>query len=120
MDLFRLTVKQAQELIQSNPARTAELKASLIERPKKVDGRVRAYIDFDPKRFETAVSSGVHGQLSGIPISIKDNIVTENWQTTCASKILEVFIPPYDATVIRKLKNAGEGMFGKCTMGEFA
>jgi len=61
-----------------------------------------------------------HSSLAGLPIGIKDNLVTLGVKTTCASKILESYVPPYNATVVEKLRNAGAVPIGKCNMDEFA
>ena len=91
--------------------------SELTARVREVDGRINAYLHFDPARVERAK---VKGFLHGAPLSIKDNISTSGWETTCASKILQGYIPPYDATVIRKLREAGATIFGKLNMDEFA
>ena len=120
MELYELTLKQTQELLSQHPNRKDEVVKALASRVKQIDSKVNAYINFDLKHVQTQKNGHAKSPLSGIPISVKDNIVIQDWETTCASKILKGFVPPYDATVIRKLREAGAVIFGKCNMDEFA
>ena len=119
MEPYQFSVKQAKEFSAKNQNGPSELTQSLAKRIQNFDSKVKAYVHFDPKRA-LLPKDGKKGPLYGVPISVKDNIVIESWETTCASKILTGFIPPYDATVIRKLREAGAVIFGKCNMDEFA
>lgn len=85
-----------------------------LETIKKVDEDIKAFITINEK------AEVLPGKFSGIPIAVKDNIVTKGLKTTCASKILENYIPPYDATVIKKIKKAGFTIVGKTNLDEFA
>lgn len=110
-----LTLKEAVSLAaKEGPEKLID---SLSKRVREVDSKINAYIQFDPERIEKARTEG---PLGGVPISIKDNICTRGWETTCASKILKGYIPPYDATIIAKLRQAGATIFGKLNMDEFA
>ncbi len=114
-DVSRLTLKEAVSLArEEGPEKIIE---SLAQRVLQVGSKTNAYLHFDPDRIERAHKAGA---LHGVPISIKDNISTRGWETTCASKILVGYIPPYDATVIEKLREGGATLFGKCNMDEFA
>lgn len=114
-DFSHLTLKEAIALArEGGPEPIVE---ALSRRVREVDERINAYIHFDPERVEQASKSGM---LHGVPISIKDNISTRGWETTCASKILKGYVPPYDATVIEKLREGGATLFGKCNLDEFA
>ena len=115
MEPYQFSVKQAKEFSAKNQNGPSELTQSLAKRIQNFDSKVKAYVHFDPTRV-LLPKDGKKGPLYGVPISIKDNIVIENWETTCASKVLTGFIPPYDATVIRKLREAGAVIFGKCNM----
>jgi aspartyl-tRNA(Asn)/glutamyl-tRNA(Gln) amidotransferase subunit A len=93
-----------------------------------VDGKVKAYITVteelalrQAEQADKRIKSGdIPSPLLGIPIAVKDNMCTDGIRTTCASKILGNFVPPYDATVVRNLKKAGYVLCGKPNMDEFA
>jgi len=120
MDLFQLGVKEAKELTEKDPAKLSDLNRSLSGRVASVDKKVQAYLQFDQNRLPASANDLSSGSLKGVPVSLKDNICTNDWEVTCASNILQGYIPPYDATVVRKLKEAGAFIFAKCDMDEFA
>ncbi len=89
----------------------------IIEKKNK---DINAFVHFDKEVVKKRAEKATSGILSGVAIGIKDNICVKDELTTCASKILRGFKPPYDATVVRKLKEAGAILMGKVNMDEFA
>jgi aspartyl-tRNA(Asn)/glutamyl-tRNA(Gln) amidotransferase subunit A len=127
MSLHRLTIHELREMLAGRQVSAVELTRDVLQRIEKVEDRVKAYITLDPegalKRAEAAdteLKMGTGGPLCGIPLSIKDVLCTDGMRTTCGSRILENFVPPYDATSIVKLKEAGAVLLGKVSMDEFA
>ncbi len=117
-NLHQLTVKKAIEFASKQGAEPI-LKA-ITERVKILNLQINAFLRFDPEKSFPLSPVSRPLPLSGVPISIKDNICIQGVETTCASKILVGHVPPYDATVIEKLKHAGAVIFGQCNMDEFA
>lgn len=114
MELNKLTAGELIEKLNKKEITSQEIVASLASRIKEVDSSVKAYVRLpEAGALETI--------LKGIPVSIKDNICTEGYNTECCSRILTGFIPPYDATVIKKLKEKGFSILSlKTNMDEFA
>ncbi len=111
MELYELTVHELQEKLQRKEITKLDITESYLKRIEEKEPKVEAFIT-KPEKSE--------GDFTGIPIGIKDNICTKNIKTTCASRMLENFISPYNATVVEKLEEEGIQVFGKLNMDEFA
>jgi aspartyl-tRNA(Asn)/glutamyl-tRNA(Gln) amidotransferase subunit A len=127
MKLHELTIEQASRLLKNREISSVELTRSVLDRIDAVDGKVGAYLTIDEdgalgqaESADQRLAAGDAEALTGIPMGIKDLICTRGLRTTCASKILDNFVPPYDATVITRLKRAGAVIVGKLNMDEFA
>ncbi|MGN0607634.1 MAG: Asp-tRNA(Asn)/Glu-tRNA(Gln) amidotransferase subunit GatA [Oscillospiraceae bacterium] len=127
MDITSLKISDMRSMLDKKEISAPELTAAYLERINSVDGKLESYITVTAEEAEKAaekaqekINKGEASPLCGIPLAIKDNICTEGIKTTCASKMLENFIPPYNATVMDKLENEGIVMLGKTSMDEFA
>jgi aspartyl-tRNA(Asn)/glutamyl-tRNA(Gln) amidotransferase subunit A len=126
-DLNQLTIHAAHELLKSKQISSVELTQSCLEHIKKVEPSVRAIVTVteevalkQAREADERIAKGDASPLNGIPTLIKDNMCTRGIRTTCSSKMLEKFVPPYNATVVEKLNAAGMVMVGKANMDEFA
>lgn len=126
MALHELTIKRAHELLKKKEISATELTQAVLNRIEIVEPKLDAYITIardsamkEAALADTSISDGNISYLTGIPLSIKDIICTNGLKTTCGSRILENFVPTYDATVIEKLRNAGAVIVGKVNMDEF-
>lgn len=127
MKITELTVAQLQKKLKEREISSRELTSLYYENVESQDAEIGAYLTLTRERaFDRAaeadriIASGGGGALTGIPYGMKDNICTKGVRTTCASKMLENFIPPYDAFVAERLNGEGGVMLGKLNMDEFA
>ena len=128
MKLYELTPLEAGEKIRKKEIGVRELTEYALDRIDAVDGEVSAFLRTEREaalaRADEVQKQIDEGQaaspLAGVPYGLKDNICSKGLETTCASKILGGFRPPYDATIVKKLNNAGMIMVGKTNMDEFA
>ncbi|PJA64586.1 MAG: Asp-tRNA(Asn)/Glu-tRNA(Gln) amidotransferase subunit GatA, partial [Candidatus Portnoybacteria bacterium CG_4_9_14_3_um_filter_40_10] len=128
MRLNELTIAQAARGLKRKELSSVELTQTVFEQIKKRDLKVKAFLSLDEKGAlssakeidEKRAHEDILGGLAGIPVAIKDNILVRGLKCSAASKILENYVAPYDATVISKLKEAGAVIIGKTNMDEFA
>ncbi len=120
MELYRLGIAEIRALIDKGEVSPGEVLASVLQRIDSVEDRVRAYVTVTRERAGEMAREDRGGPLSGIPIAVKDNMCTKGTPTTCSSKILENFVPPYESTVTSKLLDAGYVLPGKTNLDEFA
>ncbi len=125
--LHELTISEAYQLLKERRVSSVELTKASLQRLAAVEAKVHACVTVcedialkQAQQADKAISSGNITPITGIPALIKDNMCTKNIRTTCSSKMLENFIPPYDATVIAKLKDNNAVILGKTNMDEFA
>ncbi len=124
MEPYRLKLKEALEAIKNSELSPVELTEAVLSRIEAVDEKVKAYVTVTKehalKRAHTLEGSNEALPLKGIPLAIKDNLCTEGIRTTCSSRILENFVPPYESTVTMRLLDAGYVLVGKTNLDEFA
>jgi len=127
MDLHSLTIHALSDLLERRELSSRDMTQAFYQRIDALDGEVHAYLTLTREAaLEQAEAadrqrrSGAHGPLLGIPLAIKDVICTQGIRTTCGSKMLHNFVPPYNATVMERLYASGIVMLGKTNMDEFA
>jgi aspartyl-tRNA(Asn)/glutamyl-tRNA(Gln) amidotransferase subunit A len=127
LELHELTIQQALEAMDRGEVSSADLTEAYLGRIERLDSAVGAYLTVtadraraDAQRADAQRKAGDGRPLLGVPIALKDIFCTNGIETTCASRILKGFVPPYDATVVTRLTEAGAVVLGKTNMDEFA
>ena len=127
MDLNTASFKEIATAVKTKKASALEVTQHFLKRAKSLDGKLNSYITFndkaedEDKALDGRIAKGEDvGIMAGVPFGIKDMFCTRGLKTTAASKILENFVPPYDATVVERLRKAGITVLGKLNQDEFA
>jgi aspartyl-tRNA(Asn)/glutamyl-tRNA(Gln) amidotransferase subunit A len=127
LELFSLGIAELRKMLEKREISARDVHASLYKRIGAVEDRIRAYVTVTrekalemAERSDEELAAGGGRTLSGIPVAVKDNMCTKGVLTTCASKILSNFIPPYESTATAKLLENGYVLPGKTNMDEFA
>ncbi len=128
MELYQLTAHELGDLLKNKKVSAVDITKSYLDRIEKVESKVDSYLTIcqeealnKAEEVQKRIDSGeAASPLAGIPMAIKDNICTQGVKTTCASKMLHNFVPPYNATVMNKLESNDTIMLGKLNMDEFA
>jgi aspartyl-tRNA(Asn)/glutamyl-tRNA(Gln) amidotransferase subunit A len=128
MDITSLTIDQVKADLAAKKYSAEELAREALDHAERENPKTNGYLHFCPERaLEAARRADARvarnedpGALGGVPVAVKDVIVTRGVRTTCASRLLEGFVPPYDATAVERLEAAGAVMLGKANCDEFA
>jgi len=128
VELHELTASEVREKVAAGELTAEAATRAALERAEAVEGKVRAFVSLDAegaleraRAIDEAVARGqAPGPLAGVPIAIKDNMCLEGTPTTCASRILESYRPPYTATAVQLVLDAGAVPIGKTNLDEFA
>ncbi|MDD5167229.1 MAG: Asp-tRNA(Asn)/Glu-tRNA(Gln) amidotransferase subunit GatA [Syntrophales bacterium] len=127
MELYNLTIHELQDKLRAGETTAMDILTSVYGRIDAVEDRVHSYISLmrdaafaQAEAADKSIKDGNIKALTGIPIAMKDIYCMKGFTTTCGSRILHNFIPPYDATVVEKLRDAGAVFTGKTNMDEFA